>query len=290
VKDFIGTDRYGFERILMQLLIPGLVALGPFVWWLYRLHEQAGGRLMHFISANKELALFVVAVFAIIIGAILEELALRIENQYIDRVNSRWDPNVRAVWYAYLRTVGNDKEGLVVLPGYNSSVVARFKFTLSLSLALVFTTVGVLCLIWDDMLSLAGRVPWVLPVALFLGAAYLFFESKDTATLLHDNRVLLLQALKQIPMDYDYPMKKDCPDNGERYGLVFHGADCCSAYREFRILDASKEYWLVEALERKPPAARRGWFSRSKCRHIGTGEFFYYHRSVLEKLPPTTAA
>ncbi len=289
MRDFFGTDRYGFERILMQLLIPGLIAVGPYLWWLYRIHEPIQGRFMILISANKELALFGVAVCAIITGAMLEEVALRVEKQVIDRLNGRHDANQSAVWYDYLRMVSNGAEGLLVLPGYNSSVVARFKFTVSLSLALLVSTAGVCGLILSRQLNLEGVTAWIVPLAMLLGAAYLFFESKDTAQVLHDNRILTLQALKQLPLDYDDPQKKEREDDGVRYCLCYPSAGCCVAFREFRVLDDSTAYWLVEALDRIPPKEPRAWYTRSSCAHISSGEILYYHRSILERLaPPAT--
>lgn len=283
MKDFIATERYGFERILMQLLIPGLVALGPFVWLLFRIHEPMQGRLIVFASANKELALFLVFVLAIIAGAIIEELALRLEPQLIDRWNSRRDPNLKPIWYAYLRLRNEEKTSMSVMPDYNSSVVARFKFTMSLSIALMVCFIGLVILILLEVLLLKAAAAWVLPSLLFTGAVYLFSESKGTALLLHDNRVLILQAFGQLPVDYDEPLGKDCPDNDERYVLKIKGATCCRACRAFRILDASKDYWLVEASAREPDTAP--WLAKRSrgCKHIRIGALQYLHPTTVEK-------
>lgn len=282
MNEVLGTDRYGFERILMQLLIPGLVALGPFVWWLYRLHENSSSRVILFATENKELALFFVGMFAIIGGAVIEEIALRVENQWVDQVNSRWDPNVRSVWYSYLRASMGDEEAPSGLTAYYSSVVARFKFTMSLSFALVFSSLGVVCLIWSEMLSLAGMAVWVVPLALLGGAGYLLYESIDTARLLHDIRILTLQALGQIPTDYDDPSELTCPDNGKRYVLQISISNCCRTVRQFRVLDESKEFWLVEALERIPPKESGKVRTIIACEHIAVGDRFYYHPSILD--------
>lgn len=287
MKDLIGTDRFGFERIFMQLLVPGLVALGPFIWGLYRAHADREGPLLDFIAAHEELALFFVFVFAIITGAIIEEISLRLEHEVIDRHIGRNDPNLKPIWYAYLQLRTQSDSEFVIMPDYNSNAVVRFKFTMSLSIALLFAAVGVSGLVALDHIMLQGVWRWLLPTTFFLGSGYLFLESIDTATTLHRNRIHIFQALEEVPLDYDDPDDPGKPEGKEekvRYKLEFHGSGCCTAYRKFRKVGEHKDFYLVKAERRKPTPSDAELTRFDTCIHIDEDDVGYYHVSLLREL------
>lgn len=163
-------------------------------------------QIVPFARGNKELAIFLIFILSIVAGLIIEDIDSRIERVWIDGRNARRvDLNLDPIWEAYLVLRQAPTGDLAVMPGYNSSLVVRMKFELSLGIALIFTCAG-LAMLWLAGQLHMGAGALLLLFASNLGAvAYLLWETVTSCMVLHRNRVLMLMADGVLPPDYALP-------------------------------------------------------------------------------------
>lgn len=278
MKDLLGTDRFGFERIFIQLFLPGLIATAPFIWAFHITHRDLpNGEVVPFLRGNKEVALVLVFAIAIIAGLVIEDLASRIETAVLDELNRKQvDLNLVHIWRAYLKTTTNTTTPLAVIPGYNSALVVRLKFELSMALALLFTCSGLLLLLFGGRLHTTPLTIVFIFVALLLSICYLAWEARDSTRVLHRNRVLILEANGALPSDYSRP-NMAIPINPTPPLRTF-SADAgvckqCSTYllEELRAT-AANDYILVR---------RKAVAMNNACTHFNDHTAFWVHRELL---------
>lgn len=305
MKDFLGSDRFGFERVVMQVLAPGLVALGPFVWLIYLVHRgdillllgdsgpawirswaDANGDgvadprpLMDFVRVNKTLAITVVMLCAILVGLVIEDAGAWIERNVFDPVNlRRKDRNLRVVWYAYLRANDQKDTKPAVAPKYMSAVLPRMKFQLSLGIALLFFSVGLMLLTHFALLKLVPQVIGVIIGTMVLGSVFQFRKALSYCTFLHELRVCDLQARGKAPERYFVPLPLSVPVNDiTEYALV----GPLESWMEFWKIEggatAELDYYLVKPTRKTLPpedlksksVMKRLWYRiRRKWYHV----------------------
>lgn len=325
MKDIVSAERFSFERIIMQVLVPGLVALGPFMWLLYLVHRpdaasivgadgpewlreffRAGAAdrprpLLTFAQNNKELAAFVALVFAIMAGLIIEDMGSWVEHRYLDVHNrNRSDRNLFPIWDAYLRATDETGKIPAILPTYVASLVPRMKFQLSCSIALMFMAVGMALMFYLGLLRFGTVIFWSVLALVCLVAFIELRKAMSYGRLLHRTRVLELQARGLLEPDYLRPQFSGAlPEAGkEVYYTLNEGPSCCSSRWKLLELKASaKSYRLIKVVahakaHRGSTSAPRFVFNlperiwKGACPHFKEGKLKYLHDDVLKTWTP----
>lgn len=198
--DILGSDRFSIERLLIQLLIPGLVAMAPFAWLYYMEYRQCDTcGVLGMLRANKEVAFFLCVVLAVGVGMVLENIGGRIEATLLRNMVCRSDINALKVWDLYLRTVVKEPP---VAGYYLTSMLVRLKFLLCFLPAFTTATVGVGILLVQGHLHLCCTARLVVVTGL-LGLSVLFaFDLYHLMLVLHKTRVRVLQGVGRAPADY----------------------------------------------------------------------------------------
>lgn len=315
MKDLLATDRFGFERIVMQLLIPGLIAIGPLLWLLYLLHRpdvlQIMGSegpiwlknvllvddpsrpkpLFTFIQNNKGLAAFVVLVFAVVAGLIIEDMGSWVEWNVIDKWNTtNKDRNLFFVWDSYLRLLEDNTKTTAVLADYTSTIMPRMKFQLSTSISLLFFAGGMTVVYICGLLRLGHVVYWsIMPLTLFV-AILEYRKALSYCALLHRNRVLMLQARSVLPPDYLAPVLPGAGITAPQYLSFKHSPSCCTAKWKLQKLAENNGYTLCKVVKRSEMNGMHflrmvvnlpSWPFYGACPHFRSDTLVYLHPTLL---------
>lgn len=192
MKDLLPTDRYGLEQLVIQLLIPGALALLPWAWALYIQH----GAVAQFMLQHTGLAAVALFLASVAMGMVLVNLGSRVELHIYDADNGlTFSPAVvERVWQTYLEQ-RVPKDDTLVAQHYLSTILLRMRFELSMAFALLSVAAGVQ---WLD-----GIKPFIRPggflfyasvLAPIGGAVYFFIEGASSSEILHNTRMRILAA------------------------------------------------------------------------------------------------
>ena len=187
--DKLTTLNLTFDRVLIQLIIPGLLACFPYLLLFFEVQPAI---LAFFLSNGVTLIATLVILLSLISGIILENLGSRIEVHYYDERQLKNDSEYLDVWDKFLQ-LAYDKEPIG--QRYIRNILFRMKFELSVGAALVFMTIGlgiynythtIFTNLWLNIL-----VIYVTPL---VGTLYLIFiEGWQSSKILHATRKLLVE-------------------------------------------------------------------------------------------------
>lgn len=181
-----------FDRVVIQFIIPGLVALLPYLVLLF--HEKSEFE-EYLLNEGKTLLIVSICFLALIIGIMLENLGSRIEVYIYDTWQKKEHTNYMDVWYAYL-TIAFEKEP--VGQRYLRNILFRMKFEVSMACALLIMAGGLFALNSRNDLfeSHFWRcvVIYILPITI---SFWLLFEGWQSSQILHKVRSLLVEEQKK---------------------------------------------------------------------------------------------
>ncbi|MBL0740538.1 hypothetical protein [Chryseolinea lacunae] len=181
-----------FDRIIIQLVTPGLIAAYPYILLFF--HEREDSK--EFFLSNKD-GIFIafLIVIGLIVGLLLENIGSRIELHYYDRKQKEKDSGFVDTWQKFLQLpIKGDGENEPVGHGYIRNILFRMKFELSVGVALLFMVVGLGIYNADNTIFkscyLNLLLVYVLPIALSL--YLILFEGYASAKILGETRKLLV--------------------------------------------------------------------------------------------------
>ena len=202
--DFISAFKSELFRPLATLVVPGGVALGPYVL-------IAGYYFPGIVSFWKDhpsafVAILVICIVAV--GLIVEDLGAFIERDFWDSKLARENENHADHWEQYLKLTLQDE---VVGQRYLRTILTRMKFELAMVPAFFFFWCG---LLWLNRLYNLWRPSRfaLLSGVLLIVTIYLLLESFRSASVMSATRTLVIQAVAQsypkadqAGHDYDGP-------------------------------------------------------------------------------------
>jgi hypothetical protein len=178
-------------RPLVTLVVPGIIAVGPFALVL----GDYVPPVAQFWNDHPNAFAVLLAIAVLAAGFVIEDIGASIENYCWDRLMSRGDSTHLANWNEYLK-LRMDKD--LVGQQYLETRVTVLKFELAMAPALMIFWLGLLWLQADHaMWSTSGFL--MVTLLLFAGSGYFFWESWQTANLLSRTRALILDAVKTGP-------------------------------------------------------------------------------------------
>lgn len=141
--DKLTSLNLSLDRVIIQLIIPGLIAISPYFIIFLNYHTDT----RHYLFTNVTITIGVLAILAIIAGLFLENFGGRIEVMWFDKINAKVDPNHQATWEKFLQLSYTAEP---VGQRYLRNIVLRMKFELSMGMAIVLMWGGN---IWLDRIA-----------------------------------------------------------------------------------------------------------------------------------------
>lgn len=177
-----------FDRVLIQLIIPGMVAVFPY-FIIYLNHFPTD---KEFLLKNPTILLTALTILSLIAGIILENIGSTIEVKWYDKKNKKADSNYYIIWEKFLKLNYDGKEPIG--HRYSRNILLRMKFELSFGTALIPSAIGLIILdhqhLLIDSCLLKVFLLYILP---FGGSLYLIKkEAYDSSVVLAKTRKLLV--------------------------------------------------------------------------------------------------
>lgn len=177
-----------FDRILIQILIPGLISIFPYFLLYLNFHPNAKSYLLQ----NQSVTITSVSFLSLIAGMILENLSGRFEVLYLDKLNRKRDSDFDSIWENFLKITY--EKGEPVGHRYLRSIILRMKFEISAGIALIPMFIGLLILnFYKPIFDYWYWVVILLIIAPLGFSAYLLFcEARSSSRVLANTRKLLV--------------------------------------------------------------------------------------------------
>lgn len=178
-----------FDRVVIQLIIPGMIACYPFFILYFHFIPEAFKILLE----DEVLSFILVFTFvSLVLGIIIENLGSRIEVRFYDRKQNIPGSDYMKIWDKYL-TLAYDPEPIG--QHYLRNILFRMKLELSIGISLIIMVIGlgiynyystIFYSFWQNLL-----VIYLLPLstAIYLLVSEGFASSK----VLHNTRKLLVE-------------------------------------------------------------------------------------------------
>jgi hypothetical protein len=131
------TLNLSFDRILIQLVTPGLLASFPFILLFFNARPDVAE---FFLQDSKGLLVTSIALVALIMGIILENLGSRIEVNIYDNLLSLRRKEYLETWEKFLMIQYQGQEPIG--HRYLRNILFRMKFELSAGVGLIIMTAG----------------------------------------------------------------------------------------------------------------------------------------------------
>lgn len=188
--DKLSSLSLSFDRVLVQIIVPGLIAIFPFFLLFLRSHPDCKA----YFYSNPPITITAISLLSLISGLFLENLGGRWEKSIMDTRLQREYPDFDQIWKRYLQCNFNGNEP--VGQSYFRNIVLRMKFELSAGIAMVPMTVGLWLLHFEKPIFtnclLACLFLLILPVLI---ALYLLcIEAPSSARILAETRALLVSG------------------------------------------------------------------------------------------------
>ena len=193
--DFISAFKSELFRPLATLVVPGGVAIGPYV--LVAAYYFPG--VVSFWNEHPSAFVAIIVICILAAGLIVEDLGAFIERDFWDSKLARENEDHTDHWEQYLKLRLNDE---IVGQRYLRTVLTRMKFELAMVPAFFFFWSGLLWLNRLYDLWRASRFV-LLSGVLVIVTVYLLLESYRSASVMSATRTLIVQAVVQSHPDLE---------------------------------------------------------------------------------------
>jgi hypothetical protein len=184
----ITSLNFSFDKVLLQLVIPGLIAVFP--WFLLFIDTHAHAK--QYFQHNTNITIITVVFISLIVGILLENLGGRLEVEVFDKWNKAKDSNYDQTWDQFLQMKYKGDEPIG--QRYLRNILFRMKFELSSCIAVFIMALGLTILnlnfpILSNNLNAICCI-LILPVSL---SCYFFYEAYSSSKILARTRKLLVE-------------------------------------------------------------------------------------------------
>ena len=129
--DKLTSLNLSFDRVLIQLVIPGLIAIFP--WFIFFLNVHAHAK--SYLHSNTNVTILAIIFLSLITGLIIENMGGRLEVWWLDERNKKKYKNYGDIWDKFLLLVYEKNEP--VGQRYLRNILLRMKFELSTAIAMI---------------------------------------------------------------------------------------------------------------------------------------------------------
>lgn len=199
--DFISAFKSELFRPLATLVVPGSVAIGPYV--LVAAYYFPG--VISFWQDHPSAFVAILVICIVAAGLIVEDLGAFLERDFWDSKLAKENEDHSDHWEAYLKLRLNDE---IVGQRYLRTILTRMKFELAMVPGFFFFWCG---LLWLNRLYDLWRLSRfaLLSGVILLLTVYLLLESYRSASVMSATRTLIVQAVAQ-----SYPELPGTNQNG----------------------------------------------------------------------------
>jgi hypothetical protein len=185
------TLNLSFDRIIIQLVIPGLIAGFPYVLLFFK--ERSDAQEFFLTDSNGLFVAFLI-VTGLIVGLLLENIGSRIELHLYDWKQKKTDPSFDETWQKFLQ-ISFNPETEPIGHDYLRGILFRMKFELSAGVALLFMVLGLGIYNCDNSIFPNQFMNALLVYTIPLGLSFylLLFEGLSSSVILAKTRKLLVE-------------------------------------------------------------------------------------------------
>jgi hypothetical protein len=186
--------KFDIDRIILQLVIPGLFSALPFFLLFINSHAD----VKEYFIKSEGICSAAIFIIALTFGLILEDLGSWVEDMIFDFYHRKYEKedkrDVNKEWDQYLTLEISDQTD-VVAQRYLRTILIRMKFEYSFSISLVVMIIGLVFLnskihfLSDNFILICVVIPILL-------SGYLMWEAKNSTELLIKIRKLILDKFQ----------------------------------------------------------------------------------------------
>lgn len=174
------------NRIILQLLIPGIFALYPYILLFANRFNN--------LSISDGYLGAIIFILSVSAGLVIEDFASQIESECWDKQNDSKFPERENEWNKYLKFKTLESE-MPIAQKYLRTILIRMKFELSFAIALLIMIIGLCILEYYINFCQSCMQFWLVCIILpFSIACYQLYESKQSS-------ILLIKIRKNIISD-----------------------------------------------------------------------------------------
>ena len=179
------------DRVLIQLIVPGLIASYPFIILFF---DHIPNAADFFLQDGRGLLIAFITLIALVVGIILENFGSHIEVYYYDKRQKKLHgDSYMDIWKKYLKISYSHEP---IGQRYIRNILFRMKFELSMGVALSFMSAGLLIYNLNNQIfenqCLNLFLVYILPIGI---AVYLiFFEGWSSSKILESTRRSLVES------------------------------------------------------------------------------------------------
>lgn len=185
----ISTLNLTFDRVVIQLITPGLIAAYPFIILFF---DEIPDARDFFLKDSNGLFLAFLILIGLIAGIVLENFGSRIEVWIYDVEQSKIEFDYFIIWNKFLQLTYDSSEP--VGDRYLRNILLRMKFEVSTGAALVFMVIGLA--IWNYRQTIFHSfflnlfIVYLLPLSVSL--YLILYEGRSSSRILAKTRRLLV--------------------------------------------------------------------------------------------------
>lgn len=186
--DKLTSLNLSFDRVLIQLVIPGVIAILP--WFVIFLNTNPQAKT--YLNSNTNVTILVIIFLSLIAGLILENIGGRIEVKCLDKRNKQKDENYEEIWNKFLMLTYDNNEPIG--QRYLRNILLRMKFELSTAIAIVPMIIGLIFMnCYSSIFNNGIAFILIILVIPILFIIYLLYEAVSSSRVLATTRKLLVE-------------------------------------------------------------------------------------------------
>lgn len=184
--------KFDIDRIILQLLIPGIFAVLPYFLIFINAYDEA----KCYFKASEGICTTVLFILSISVGLVLEDIGSLIEFNIWDKINIKKYPKHNEEWERYLKLdlpVNTD----LIAQRYLRTVLIRMKFELSFGVALILMMIGLIILNYQIQF-ISSKITFIIVcIAIpFIISYYILWKSWNSSKLLIKTRKKILDRFE----------------------------------------------------------------------------------------------
>jgi hypothetical protein len=189
--DKLTSLNLSFDKIVISVLIPGIIAIFPFFLLYLHFHPSA----KDYFYLNQSITITTVTFISLIAGMILDNIGGRFEVGILDVRIKRKISDFDETWNKFLQLSYKDEP---VGQRYLRNILLRMKFEISTGVALIPMTIGLLIL--NHFKPIFSSCIWtyllLFTTPLLFSCYLLFIEAPSSAVILARTRKLLVDRFE----------------------------------------------------------------------------------------------
>lgn len=188
MSDKLNSLNLSFDRVLIQLIIPGMIATFPFCIIIHRNLPKE----IKDLFVNDSINFTAILIVSLVAGMILENFGSLIEVKIFDKLNAKNNSTYIETWEKYLMLKFDGGEPIGAR--YIRNVLLRMKFELSFGLSLIPFDIGLFIL--NTKFQFVGgvcvQVLCFIIIPTISICQLLIFEARSSSSILANTRKLLV--------------------------------------------------------------------------------------------------